>query len=172
MSVRAITSNLKVIVTGNKPDEQSLKFGEAAFGKLNIDGKYHLFCNAGEGIIDLTLDAISILSLDDLLKNSNETNQQIVFTDDNGVIKVTISNQGIILSNKTSVTSDGIKDQGKPVLSAYEGNVISEEDAKIMRNFLNVYGKDEISNIKLSLVKETIEVDKPRDPDPDLVCNI
>lgn len=43
-----LMSNVKIITSGNKPTTANLLPGQAAFGKLNADQKYHLFGNTGE----------------------------------------------------------------------------------------------------------------------------
>lgn len=47
MAIQLI-SNVKIITSGAAPTTENLLPGQAAFGKLNSDGKYHLFGNTGE----------------------------------------------------------------------------------------------------------------------------
>ena len=87
MSIQLL-SNVKIITSGNVPTTANLLPGQAAFGKINSDGKYHLFGNTGEGgdgigkVVDIVLDtysAISAANLETVLTSGNTTKLNIVF---------------------------------------------------------------------------------------------
>lgn len=83
-----LMSNVKIITSGNTPTTANLLPGQAAFGKLTSDGKYHLFGNTGEGddgvgkVVDIVLDTYSALSAPDIqtvLGTGNKTSTNLVF---------------------------------------------------------------------------------------------
>lgn len=149
-----LMSNVKIITSGAMPTTANLLPGQAAFGKLTTDGKYHLFGNTGEGggagkVVDIVLDTYSALdaaTLETVLTSGNTTKLNIVFTDDGGVTKVTIGNTGITMGT-TTMTSEGFKDNGKAVLSGNPSLTVTDEEATTMRNFLKVYSKTEIDGM-------------------------
>jgi hypothetical protein len=149
-----LMSNVKIITSGAKPTTANLLPGQAAFGKLTADGKYHLFGNTGEGggagkVVDIVLDTYSALdaaTLETVLTSGNTTKLNIVFTDNEGVTKVTIGNTGITMGT-TTMTAEGFKDNGKAVLSGNPSLVVTDEEAATMRTFLKVYSKTEIDGM-------------------------
>lgn len=149
-----LMSNVKIITSGAKPTTANLLPGQAAFGKLTADGKYHLFGNTGEGggagkVVDIVLDTYSALdaaTLETVLTSGNTTKLNIVFTDDGDVTKVTIGNTGITMGT-TTMTAEGFKDNGKAVLSGNPSLVVTDEEATTMRTFLKVYSKTEIDGM-------------------------
>ena len=149
-----LMSNVKIITSGATPTTANLLPGQAAFGKLTADGKYHLFGNTGEGggagkVVDIVLDTYSALdaaTLETVLTAGNTTKLNIVFTDDGGVTKVTIGNTGIAMGT-TTMTAEGFKDNGKAVLSGNPSLTVTDEEATTMRNFLKVYSKTEIDGM-------------------------
>lgn len=70
-----LLSNVKYITSGLAPTAANLNVGELAFGRLTIDGKYHIFGNNGTGVTDIVLDSVENLlkamSLDKVLANGN-----------------------------------------------------------------------------------------------------
>lgn len=147
-----LLSNVKIITSGNVPTTANLLPGQAAFGKINSDGKYHLFGNTGEGgdsvgkVVDIVLDtysAISAANLETVLTSGNTTKLNIVFQDAGGTTKVTVGPAGITMGT-TTMTEAGFVDNGKVVLSANPSLTVSEADAATMRSFLNVYSKAEV----------------------------
>ena len=48
-----LLSNVKIITSGQMPTPDNLQPGEAAFGKLTSDGKYHLFGNSDGEVVDI-----------------------------------------------------------------------------------------------------------------------
>lgn len=147
-----LMSNVKIITTGAVPTTANLLPGQAAFGKITSDGKYHLFGNTGEGggsgkVVDIVVDSCpvpSIPALEDVLTSGNTTKLDIVFQDEGGTTKMTIGPTGGVVMGTTKMTSEGFVDNGKVVLSANPSLSVSEEDASTMRNFLKVYSKTEI----------------------------
>lgn len=69
MSIK-ITSNVYVIQSGVTPTIVTLPEGCMAFGKMNSDGKYHLFANSDGTIQDLVLDSQYYPTIDDLVGES------------------------------------------------------------------------------------------------------
>lgn len=151
-----LMSNVKIITSGNAPTTANLLPGQAAFGKITSDGKYHLFGNTGEGggvgrVVDIVLDSlpeVEIPTLESVLTAGNTTKLSLLIQDDGGTTKVTIANTGITMGT-TSMTEAGFTDNGKVVLSANPSLVVEEGDAATMRGFLKVYSKTEI-DAKLS----------------------
>lgn len=152
-----LMSNVKIITSGKTPTTDNLKPGEAAFGKLDSDNLYHIFGNTGEGsskgeVVDLVLSTMSkatIFSLQEVLEHGNKSTIDIEFDDENGNITV-IGSGGFSTTNGTNtITIDAVKgfqDNGSPVLSANPNNVISDDQAQIMRDLINTYSKLEIEN--------------------------
>ena len=148
-----LMSNVKIITSGAVPTTANLLPGQAAFGKITSDGKYHLFGNTGEGgaagkVVDIVLDTYSgvdAYSLEQVLTQGNTSKLNVVFTDEDGVTKVTIGAAGLTLG-ETSVKEDGIKVKGKDVLSA-SLTTLSDDDATAMRGLLKVYSKTEIDGM-------------------------
>lgn len=135
-----LMSNVKIITSGATPTIENLLPGQAAFGKINSDGKYHLFGNTGEGggtgkVVDIVLDTYSALSaanLQTVLTSGNVSTLDIEF-------KATEEGATVV-----KIGPSGILDHGKVVLSANPDLVVSEADAATMRGFLSVYSKAEI----------------------------
>lgn len=148
-----LLSNVKIITSGVMPTTANLLPGQAAFGKINSDGKYHLFGNTGEGgdagkVVDIVLDTysgISAYTLEEVLAQGNTSKLNVVFTDEGGTTKVTIGPAGVVMG-ETSVKEDGIKVAGKDVLSAAL-TTVSDDDAATMRGLLKVYSKTEIDGM-------------------------
>lgn len=83
-----LMSNVKIITSGNIPTTANLLPGQAAFGKITSDGKYHLYGNTGEGdagvgkVVDIVLDTYSALSapnIQTILDTGNRTKTSLVF---------------------------------------------------------------------------------------------
>ena len=149
-----LMSNVKIITSGAKPTTATLLPGQAAFGKLTEDSKYHLFGNTGEGggagkVVDIVLDTYSALdaaTLETVLTSGNTTKLNIVFQDDGGVTKVTIGNTGITMGT-TTMSEAGFKDNGAAVLSGNPNLTVSDTEAATMRGFLKVYSKTEVDGM-------------------------
>lgn len=149
-----LMSNVKIITSGAKPTTATLLPGQAAFGKLTEDSKYHLFGNTGEGggagkVVDIVLDTYSALdaaTLETVLTSGNTTKLNIVFQNEEGVTKVTIGNTGITMGT-TTMTEAGFKDNGAAVLSGNPQLVVSDTEAATMRGFLKVYSKAEVDGM-------------------------
>lgn len=144
-----LMSNVKIITSGLAPTTANLLPGQAAFGKLTIDGKYHLFGNTGEGggagkVVDIVLDtyaSLSAISFDDALKAGNTTKLSAIFQDAEGNTKVTISSAGVEVAEGGKLTIGG-KDMFYAGLAS-----VSEDDAAKMRGLLSVYSKAEIDGM-------------------------
>lgn len=147
-----LMSNVKIITSGNAPTVANLLPGQAAFGKLTADGKYHLFGNTGEGggtgkVVDIVLDTLASVdaaTLQSVLTSGNTSTLDIEFKETaEGATLVKIGPSGITMGT-TTMTKDGFLDNGKVVLSAKAGLTVSEADAQTMRDYLSVYSKAEI----------------------------
>lgn len=144
-----LMSNVKIITSGIAPTTANLLPGQAAFGKLTADGKYHLFGNTGEGggagkVVDIVLDtyaSLSAISFDDALKAGNTTKLSAIFQDAEGNTKVTISSAGVEVAEGGKLTIGG-KDMFYAGLAS-----VSEDDAAKMRGLLSVYSKAEIDGM-------------------------
>lgn len=145
-----LMSNVKIITSGAAPTVANLLPGQAAFGKLNEDGKYHLFGNTGEGggqgkVVDIILDTYSSVdanNLESVLTAGNTSTLDIVFKIGEDT-KLTIGPSGFTMG-ETTITADGIKDGGKAVLSGRTDLTISAVEAEQMRTYLSSYSKAEI----------------------------
>lgn len=152
MSIQLL-SNVKIITSGVVPTTANLLPGQAAFGKITSDGKYHLYGNTGEGgdagkVVDIVLDTysgIDAFTLEQVLTQGNTSKLNVVFTDDGGVTKVTVGAAGLT-AGTTTVKEDGIQVKGKDVLSAAL-TTVSEDDAATMRGLLKTYSKAEIDGM-------------------------
>ena len=83
-----LLSNVKIITSGQMPTPDNLQPGEAAFGKLTSDGKYHLFGNSDGEVVDIILSTLEGMSpgtsdLQQVLENGNTTDLSIEFNSDN-----------------------------------------------------------------------------------------
>lgn len=144
-----LMSNVKIITSGIAPTTANLLPGQAAFGKLTTDGKYHLFGNIGEGggagkVVDIVLDtyaSLSAISFDDALKAGNTTKLSAIFQDAEGNTKVTISSAGVEVAEGGKLTIGG-KDMFYAGLAS-----VSEDDAAKMRGLLSVYSKAEVDGM-------------------------
>lgn len=144
-----LMSNVKIITSGIAPTTANLLPGQAAFGKLTTDGKYHLFGNTGEGggagkVVDIVLDtyaSLSAISFDDALKAGNTTKLSAIFQDAEGNTKVTISSAGVEVAEGGKLTIGG-KDMFYAGLAS-----VSEDDAAKMRGLLSVYSKAEVDGM-------------------------
>lgn len=144
-----LMSNVKIITSGIAPTTANLLPGQAAFGKLTADGKYHLFGNTGEGggagkVVDIVLDtyaSLSAIAFDDALKAGNTTKLSAIFQDDGGNTKVTISSAGVEVAEGGKLTIGG-KDMFYAGLAS-----VSEDDAAKMRGLLSVYSKAEVDGM-------------------------
>ena len=147
-----LMSNVKIITSGTAPTTENLLPGQAAFGKLNSDNKYHLFGNIGEGggagkVVDIVLDTYSSLAaitLDQVLQAGNSTTLDIEFKETSEGPAVTIIGKDGLTIGTTTVTSAGFKDNGYAVLSANPSNTIDTTAAQQMRTFLDTYSKAEV----------------------------
>lgn len=144
-----LMSNVKIITSGIAPTTANLLPGQAAFGKITTDGKYHLFGNTGEGggagkVVDIVLDtyaSLSAISFDDALKAGNTTKLSAIFQDAEGNSKVTISSAGVDVAEGGKITIGG-----KNMFYAGLASV-SEDDAAKMRGLLSVYSKAEVDGM-------------------------
>lgn len=144
-----LMSNVKIITSGIAPTTANLLPGQAAFGKLTTDGKYHLFGNTGEGggagkVVDIVLDtyaSLSAISFDDALKAGNTTKLSAIFQDAEGNTKVTISSAGVEVAEGGKLTIGG-KDMFYAGLAS-----VPEDDAAKMRTLLSVYSKAEVDGL-------------------------
>lgn len=144
-----LMSNVKIITSGLAPTTANLLPGQAAFGKLTADGKYHLYGNTGEGggagkVVDIVLDtyaSLSAISFDDALKAGNTTQLSAIFQDTEGNTKVTISSAGVEVAEGGKLTIGG-KDMFYAGLAS-----VSEDDAAKMRGLLSVYSKAEVDGM-------------------------
>lgn len=150
-----LMSNVKIITSGNKPTTANLLPGQAAFGKLTSDGKYHLFGNTGENggegkVVDIVLDtysAVSAPALDTVLAVGNIATVDVLFKETaEGETLVSVGKNGVV-AGTTKLTKDGFVDNGKVVLSANPSLVVSDDDAATMRGFLKVYSKAEVDGM-------------------------
>lgn len=165
MSIQLL-SNVKIITSGVVPTTANLLPGQAAFGKITSDGKYHLYGNTGEGgdagkVVDIVLDTFSgvdAYTLEQVLTQGNTSKLNVVFTDDGGVTKVTIGAAGLT-AGTTTVKKDGIQVKGKDVLSAAL-TTVSDDDAATMRGLLKVYSKSEIDGMLAGVYHIKGSVDK------------
>lgn len=144
-----LMSNVKIITSGIAPTTANLLPGQAAFGKLTTDGKYHLYGNTGEGggagkVVDIVLDtyaSLSAISFDDALKAGNTTQLSAIFQDNGGNTKVTISSAGVEVAEGGKLTIGG-QDMFYAGLAS-----VSDTDATKMRNLLSVYSKAEVDGL-------------------------
>lgn len=181
MSIQLL-SNVKIITSGIVPTTANLLPGQAAFGKITSDGKYHLYGNTGEGgdagkVVDIVLDTysgIDAFTLEQVLIQGNTSKLNVVFTDDGGVTKVTVGAAGLT-AGTTTVKEDGIQVKGKDVLSAAL-TAVSDDDAATMRGLLKVYSKTEIDGLLAGVyhVKGSVDsfADLPTDAKAGDVYNI
>lgn len=148
-----LMSNVKIITSGNVPTTDNLLPGQAAFGKLTSDGKYHLFGNTGEGggagkVVDIVLDTFSaqeVAKLQSVMESGNDTTIDMLFkASKGGATTVTIAASTGNITTTGTVEAGAFTDHGKTVLSANPSLVVSEADAGVMRGFLNVYSKAEV----------------------------
>lgn len=165
-------SNVKIITTGNKPTTANLLPGQAAFGKIIEDGKYHFFGNSGEGgaagkVVDIVLDtiesAVSTPTLDEVVaagnKVENKTIQIAIHNEANQVEQSTsIAPNGIIVQyfengNLDSLTvlamtgEQGFLDTNAPVLSANPARVYDAKAQTQFRKALDVLSKSEVQTL-------------------------
>lgn len=144
-----LMSNVKIITSGLAPTTANLLPGQAAFGKLTADGKYHIFGNTGEGggagkVVDIVLDtyaSLSAITLNDALTAGNTTKLSAIFQDTDGNTKVTISSAGVEVAEGGKITIGG-KDMFYAGLAS-----VSEDDAAKMRGLLSVYSKAEVDGM-------------------------
>lgn len=147
-----LQSNVKIITSGIAPTTANLLPGQAAFGKITSDGKYHLYGNTGEGggagkVVDIVTDTYSALNAPNLqavLEMGNSSTVDILFKETaEGETLLTVGKGGVV-AGTTKLTKDGFVDNGKVVLSANPNLVVSADDAAQMRTFLSVYSKAEV----------------------------
>lgn len=153
MAIQLI-SNLKVITSGKVPTTDTLGVGQAAFGKITTDGKYHLYGNSDGVVKDIVVDTttdIANVNLQEVLEKGNETTLSIQFNTESGNVTV-ISADGLsttIGDRVLKVGANGFTDAGQPVLSANPNNTVNAQQAGQMRTFLDVFSKAEV-NAKIS----------------------
>lgn len=143
-----VVSNVKIVLSGQKPTTENLLVGQAAFGKLTSDGLYHLWGNSDGTIVDLvmsTASGIDAFDLDQVLNQGNTSTIDIQIKDGTDV---TIISKDYISTTDGSRElkmdpSTGFTDAGQPVLSANSNNTINATQAGTMRGFLDVYSKAE-----------------------------
>lgn len=151
-----LMSNVKIITSGIAPTTANLLAGQAAFGKITSDGKYHLYGNTGEGggagkVVDIVADTLEALSeipnLQTVLTTGNSSTLDILFKETaEGKTLLTVGKGGVV-AGTTKLTKDGFVDNGKVVLSANPNLVVSAEDAAQMRTFLSVYSKADVDGM-------------------------
>lgn len=146
-----LMSNVKIITSGIAPTAEKLLAGQAAFGKITSDGKYHLYGNTGEGVVDIVADTLEALSeipnLQTVLNTGNSSTLDILFKETaEGETLLTVGKGGVV-AGTTKLTKDGFVDNGKVVLSANPNLVVSAEDAAQMRTFLSVYSKADVDGM-------------------------
>lgn len=151
-----LMSNVKIITSGIAPTTANLLAGQAAFGKITSDGKYHLYGNTGEGggagkVVDIVADTLEALSeipnLQTVLTTGNSSTLDILFKETaEGETLLTVGKGGVV-AGTTKLTKDGFVDNGKVVLSANPNLVVSAEDATQMRTFLSVYSKADVDGM-------------------------
>ena len=96
MAIQLI-SNLKVITSGKVPTVDTLSVGQAAFGKITADGKYHFYGNSDGVVKDIVVDSITNIAnanLQKVLEKGNETTLSIQFNTESGNVTV-ISADGL-----------------------------------------------------------------------------
>lgn len=151
-----LLSNVKMITSGIAPTTDKLLPGQAAFGKITADGKYHLYGNIGEGggagkVVDIVADTLEALSeipnLQTVLNTGNSSTLDILFKETEGGETLLTVGKGGVVAGTTKLTKDGFVDNGKVVLSANPNLVVSAEDAAQMRTFLSVYSKAEVDGM-------------------------
>lgn len=146
-----LMSNVKIITSGIAPTAEKLLAGQAAFGKITSDGKYHLFGNTGEGVVDIVADTLEALSeipnLQTVLNTGNSSTVDILFKETEGGETLLTVGKGGVVAGTTKLTKDGFVDNGKVVLSANPNLVVSPDDAAQMRTFLSVYSKAEVDGM-------------------------
>lgn len=151
-----LMSNVKIITSGIAPTTANLLAGQAAFGKITSDGKYHLYGNTGEGggagkVVDIVADTLEALSeipnLQTVLNTGNSSTLDILFKETEGGETLLTIGKGGVVAGTTKLTKDGFVDNGKVVLSANPNLVVSAEDAAQMRTFLSVYSKAEVDGM-------------------------
>lgn len=160
-----LMSNVKIITSGVAPTTSNLLPGQAAFGKLTSDGKYHLFGNTSGEVVDIVMSTYSALSaptLDTILTEGNETTKDILIQDADGSTVLSIGQAGVA-AGTTTLTKDGFVDNGKVVLSANPQLVVSDDDASTMRGFLKVYSKTEIDGMVAGAFHVKGSVETPAD---------
>lgn len=150
-----LMSNVKIITSGIAPTTANLLPGQAAFGKITSDGKYHLYGNTGEGegagkVVDIVADTMAAFdapALQTILQQGNTSTLDILFKETEGGETLLTVGKGGVVAGTTKLTKDGFVDNGKVVLSANPSLVVSAEDAAQMRTFLNVYSKAEVDGM-------------------------
>lgn len=142
-----LMSNVKIITSGNAPTKENLLVGQAAFGKITSDGKYHLFGNSDGEVVDIVLStysSVAAITLDQVLQTGNDTTLDIEFKETaEGVAATIIGHSGVTVGT-TTMTAAGFKDNGYSVLSANPANSIDTASAGTMRNAISVYSKSEV----------------------------
>lgn len=150
MAIQLI-SNLKVITSGKVPTVDTLGVGQAAFGKITADGKYHFYGNSDGVVKDIVVDSMTDIAnanLQKVLEKGNETTLSIQFNADPAGNITIISADGLtttIGDRALKVGATGFTDAGQPVLSANPNNTINSTQAQQMRTFLDVFSKDEVT---------------------------
>lgn len=150
MAIQLI-SNLKVITSGKIPTVDTLGVGQAAFGKITADGKYHFYGNSDGVVKDIVVDSMTDIAnanLQKVLEKGNETTLSIQFNADPAGNITIISADGLtttIGDRALKVGATGFTDAGQPVLSANPNNTINSTQAQQMRTFLDVFSKDEVT---------------------------
>lgn len=147
-----ILSNVKIVTSGTAPTTENLLTGQAAFGKLTSDGKYHLWGNSDGQVVDIVLSSAptggltEVPDLNGVLTAGNTSAVDIQIK--NGTDVTIISKDYISTTDGTRELKvdplTGFTDAGQPVLSANSNNTINSSQAETMRNFLVVYSKSEV----------------------------
>lgn len=166
-----LVSNVGIITSGVAPTTDNLLPGQAAFGKISTDNKYHLFGNTGEGgdkgkVVDIIVDTISSTvhpdTLEQVLTAGNQTTLDITFDASTGNMTI-IGHDGISVSDGSRSLSmkagEGFKDGGFSVLSANPNNSIDASEQNQMRSAIKVLSETEVKALvsKVYRIKGTVQ---------------
>lgn len=166
-----LVSNVGIITSGITPTTDNLLPGQAAFGKLNSDDKYHLFGNTGEDgdkgkVVDIIVDTISSTvhpsTLEQVLTAGKQTTLDITFDASTGNVTI-VGHDGVSVSDGSRVLSmkagEGFKDNGSAILSANPDNIIDASEQNQMRSAIGVLSETEVKALvsKVYRIKGTVQ---------------
>lgn len=160
-----LISNVGTITSGVAPTTENLLPGQAAFGKINEDGKYHFFGNTGEGgdqgkVVDIIVDTIDSTvhpdTLEQVLTAGKTTTLDIIFDASTGHTTI-VGHEGVSISDGSETVSmkagEGFKDNGASVLSANPNNTIDAAEQTQMRAAIDVFSKSEVQALVSSVYR-------------------